>query len=94
MQAPSPLTQETRTSYRHYCGQDKALRDLSLLEDAVRISEGDSSAFLPSFSKVASCSHLRHPLVLMVLSSLRLLWVSQASERATKSSVQCLCLLR
>lgn len=87
MQAPGPPTQGTPTSYRRYCGQDKALGDLSLLADTGVISEGDSYAFFPSFSKVASCNHLKHPWVLMVLSSLRLLWVFQVSERATKSSV-------
>lgn len=54
MQAAGPLTQGTAASYRHYCGQDKALGDLlSLLADIALISEGDDSAFL--FKVILSC---------------------------------------
>lgn len=100
MQAPGPLTQGTVASYRHYCGQDKALRDLlSLLAHVALISEGDNSAFLPSFSKVILSCQLessqygaqpqRQTWILRVLSGLRVPWFSQVSEWATKSCVQC-----
>ena len=54
MQDPGPLTQGSAASYRHYCSQDKALRDLlSLLARTALISEGYNSSFL--FKVILSC---------------------------------------